>query len=246
MSSAQARLRPSRPLQFFGVGDAALAGRRFVIDGSRATAVPFQRVALLVRYVGEEAWSIDAIARYRSDPKWLDVQAHVHETVLDRAMARGSVVPAPFLTFFENTAELNERAQQSYDRWRRSLARISGKDEWAIHAYLGPHAVPLPRPYVLRMTPPRSRATPPSIAAYATAPAAETLGKMWRACSALASASRPLDPSTAPQHLFSAAFLLQRARVDAFREGLERFTASAQRAGLTVYLEGPRPPYSFV
>ena len=246
MSSAQARLRPSRPLQFFGVGDAALAGRRFVIDGSRATAVPYQRVALLVRYVDEEAWSIDAIARYRADPQWLVGQAHVHETVLDRAMARGAVVPAPFLTFFENTAELNDRARHSYDRWRRSLTRISGKDEWAIHAYLGPHAVPRPRPYVLRMAPPRTRATTPSIAAHATVSAAESLGKMWRACSALASASRPLDPATIPQQLFSAAFLLQRARVEPFREALERFTASAQDAGLTLYLEGPRPAYSFV
>ena len=157
MSSAQARLRSSRPLQFFGVGDAALAGRRFVIDGSRATAVPFQRVALLVRYVDEEAWSTDAIERQRADPHWLVGQAHVHETVLDRAMARGAVVPAPFLTFFESMAELSDCAQQSYDRWRRSLARISGKDEWAIHAYVGPHAVPRSNPYVLRMAPSRAR-----------------------------------------------------------------------------------------
>ncbi len=244
MSSAQARLRPSRPLQFFGVGDAALAGRRFVIDGSRATAVPYQRVALLVRYVDEEAWSNDAIARQRSDPQWLVGQAHVHETVLDRAMARGAVVPAPFLTFYESMAELNERAQQSYDRWRRALARISGKDEWAIHAYLGPHAVPRANPYVLRSA--HSRSKTPSIAAYATAEATETIGKLWRACGLFANASRPLDPSALPQHLLSGAFLVQRSRVEGFRAVLERFSANAQSAGLTVYLEGPRPPYSFV
>ena len=244
MSSAQARLRPSRPLQFFGVGDAALAGRRFVIDGSRATAVPFQRVALLVRYVDEEAWSTDAIERHRSDPQWLVGQAHVHETVLDRAMARGAVVPAPFLTFYESMAELSDRAEGSYDRWRRSLARISGKDEWAIHAYLGPHAVPRRSPYVLRMTPPRAHAAVPLIAAYATPAATQTLGKLWRACGSLANAARPLDSST--QHLFSGAFLVQRPRVEDFRAILERFSESAQSAGLTIYLEGPRPPYSFV
>jgi len=244
VSSAQARLRPSRPLQFFGVGDAALAGRRFVIDGSRATAVPFQRVALLVRYVDEEAWSTDAIERQRADPHWLVGQAHVHETVLDRAMARGAVVPAPFLTFFESMAELSDCAQQSYDRWRRSLARISGKDEWAIHAYVGPHAVPRRNPYVLRMAPPRARASAPSVAAHSTPIATETLGKLWRACGLLANAARPLDPST--QHLFSRAFLVQRPRVESFRAVLERFSESAQSAGVTVYLEGPRPPYSFV
>jgi len=80
VSSAQARLRPSRPLQFFGVGDAALAGRRFVIDGSRATAVPFQRVALLVRYVDEEAWSTDAIERQRADPHWLAARSFPHRS----------------------------------------------------------------------------------------------------------------------------------------------------------------------
>ena len=39
---------------------------------------------------------------------------------------------------FTDTAELEDAARSQYTRWRRTLGRIAGKSEWALHVYRGP------------------------------------------------------------------------------------------------------------
>lgn len=251
MSKAQAQLSverrvypAGRALQFFGVAGGDLAGRRFQVAGERANAIGFGRLSLVVRYVAHGEWSGDELERRRSDERWITAQAVLHELVLERAMMRGPVVPARLLTVFSRLDELEDEARANYDRWRRSLSRIGGKQEWTLQVFHGPHLTPKRSPYVLRVAPLRARAGAPRLAT--AGPIGDHLNRMWTDCAAIVAGSRQIELSGDPHHLFGAAFLLEPGQVAAFQEALEHSYGAGRELGLAYYLEGPRPPYSFV
>lgn len=243
--SVERRIYPAgRALYFFGVAGGELAGRRFQVAGERANAIGFGRLSLVVRYVDQSEWLGEAFERHRADEKWLHAQAALHELVLERAMMRGPIVPARVLTVFPRLDDLEDAARASYDRWRRSLARVAGKEEWTLQVYHGPHVLPRRSPYVLRIAPVRSRAGTLRLP-HVGESVAEHLGALWRTCSAVASGARQIELSGDARHLFGGTFLIASNRVDAFKETLEHFSGAARGFGLAYYLEGPRPPYTF-
>ena len=234
-----------RGLQFFGAADGSLAGRRFQINGERAAALGFERLALLVRPIANDEWTPGVLSSNRENERWVHEQAVLHEAVLDRAMSRGPVVPARFLSVFACYTDLEAYVRTNYDRWRRSLARISGKEEWTLHVFAGPHVPPEHAPYLLRIRPARSR----TVARTRDEPGGvveETLAKTWRACTAGASASRRLDSPHDKRAIFGATLLVPSGRVDALKSSIEGHALAARQLGLTYYLERPRPPFNFV
>jgi hypothetical protein len=245
--SVERRISPAgRSLHFFGITNGDVAGRKFQVGGERASAIGFGRLSLLVRYVPQEEWGGELLERRRSDETWFLGQAALHERVLERAMMRGAVIPAEMLTIFPRLDDLEDAARGNYERWRRLLSRLAGKEEWTMHVFHGPHLLKRERvPYMLRTIPATSRPGKlrvPEIDAHVTA----HLSQMWKACSGVASAARQIQARGGPKQVFGAAFLIGSARVEAFKETLEQLNGDARRLGLAYYLEGPKPPYTFV
>ncbi len=234
-----------RGFQFFGAADVSLVGKRFHVNGQRATAIGFDRLALLVRTVENAEWRPDIVARKRDDAQWVCEQAALHEAILDRAMSRGSVVPARFLSIFEQYSDLEALVRSNYDRWRRALSRIAGKEEWTLHVFAGPHVAPKHSPYLLRVKSTRSRTAAKRLAEPG-GPVDEAIAKTWRACTAIATASRHLESSADRRAVFGATLLVPATRIDLLKEAIERQALPARTLGLTYYLEGPRPPFNFV
>ncbi|MDP9017031.1 MAG: hypothetical protein M3N19_01755, partial [Candidatus Eremiobacteraeota bacterium] len=63
--------------------------------------------------------------------------------------------------------------------------------------------------------------------------------------SALASGSRRIEPLPNAHYLFGGTFLLRRSRLRQFRAALMRYAVAARELGLTYYLDGPHPPFTF-
>lgn len=229
-----------KPVQLFGVVSADLAGRRFVADGKTAAAVAFGNLALVIRDVDPAEWNPQSLTTNLADRAWMLHQASVHQRVLERAMHAGPVVPARLCTVFEHRDQLQDLVASNAERWRKALLRLAGKQEWCLHVYGGPHVASHHEPYLLRVAAAASQ-TPAFEGAEG-----EHLAALWKACGALASGSRRIEPLANPRYLFGGTFLLRRARLRQFRAALLRFAVAARELGLTYYLDGPHPPFTFV
>ena len=232
-----------RVLHLLGVADESLAGRRLRVEGERITITRYEKIALVLRSVDAETWSPQSLELKKNDAEWIEREARLHEAIITRAMIQGAVVPVRPFTLFDGSATLETGARGQYTRWRRSLSRIAGKSEWALHVYRGPHVIPPLRPYLLRTTLARALEDPPR---KVPRPLGDHVVQVWKGCSALATAARRIDALTDPQQLFCAAFLIPHARNEALRDTLERLHPVAKSLGLTYYLEGPRPAFNFV
>jgi hypothetical protein len=238
-----------RAIAVYGVVPATFAGRRYVVDGRRTIIVPSGRVGLVANYVDPAEFAPDAIERQRVDRKWLRERAAHHERVLERLHARGSVLPTPLLTTYGDIGALESAVRKSATRWSRALARVTGKVEYGLHVFTGPHALPPVEPYVLRVSQRAqserrsSRAQP--LATPETTPLAEHLQRLWESCSAAAESVRRFQAPDVRGFAFGAALLLDERAAATLRMALTALEPAGHLLGVTVYLEGPRLPFTF-
>ncbi len=228
-----------RPVQLFGVVSAELAGRRFIAEGKTASAVAYGNLALVIRDVDPAEWNPQSLHTNLADRMWMSRQAAVHQRVLERAMHAGVVVPARLCTVFEHRDQLDELVRSNADRWGKALLRLAGKQEWCLHVYGGPHIASHFEPYLMRVCASATQEAP------CEGESGEHIGGLWKACSALASGSRRIEPLPNAHYLFGGTFLLRRSRLRQFRAALMRYAVAARELGLTYYLDGPHPPFTF-
>lgn len=245
MSRAQAPLASvDRALHLVGIADEELAGRRLRVEGERVSITRYERIALILRTVEADIWTSPTLELKKNDGSWLEREARLHEAIVARAMIQGTVVPVRPFTVFADSGALDEAARTHYTRFRRSITRIAGKAEWAVHVYRGPHRLPEISPYLLRTS--LARPSEDAAARKVLRPHGDHILQVWKSCSALATAARRMEALTDPQQLFCATFLVPQTRRDEFRETLTRLHPQAKELGLTYYLEGPRPAFNFI
>ncbi|MBV8245914.1 MAG: GvpL/GvpF family gas vesicle protein [Candidatus Eremiobacteraeota bacterium] len=216
---------------------AELAGRRFIVEGRAAATIAYGNLALVVRDLDRSDWSDAVIAEKLNDPEWATRQAAMQQRVLERAMSAGPVVPARPLTILRRE-ELETFVRDNGDRLRRTLARIAGKQEWCLHVYLGPHVTSHEEPYVMRVA-------PAVLPAPIEGPFSDHVTALWKRCSAVSFGARRIEPAQNPRYLFGATFLLARNHLREFRAALLDLASEAREMGLTYYLDGPHPPFTF-
>lgn len=134
-----------------------------------------------------------------------------------RALLAGDVVPAPPGTIFGDDGEVLAFLEESYTSLRGALARVRGRWEYRLHVALSDSGFP------------ESRALDLATHIYA---------ELRR----LARSAVPF-PRELPRVL-SAAFLVERAASEAFRDRVDQL--SALNSALELDLTGPWPPYDFV
>ncbi len=246
LTRVEPRVYPTgRAVALFAIGPAEFAGRRLVVEGRRAQAVRFARLALLVAYVDQVEYAAEEVERLRDRPSWLWNEARIHERVVERAATHAAVLPVRLLTVFPHSAALEARAREQYARWSRALARTGSKRECVLHVFFGPHPPPGEAPYLVRVTARASRS--------GRAPAfkgdprlGEHVTALWRACATVATATRRVELAPARGALLSAAFLTAEGGVQTLRDIVERSSEAGASLGVTAYLEGPRPAFTFV
>jgi hypothetical protein len=134
-----------------------------------------------------------------------------------RALLAGDVVPAPCGAVFPDDAGVLAFLEASYTSLRGALARVRGRWEYRLHVSLAD----------------------PS---FSETRALDLATHMYAELRRLARSAVPF-PREAPRVL-SAAFLVERAASEAFRDRVDQL--SALNTALELDLTGPWPPYDFV
>jgi len=234
-----------RAVVLHGVAAPELAGRRLVVEGRRIQAVRFGRLALLISFVAQDEYAGEELERRRCDAVWLRNEARIHERAVERAGVHAAIVPARLLTVFAHPAALEETATEFSARMCRSLTKLGGKKEFALHAFCGPHAAPGVDSYLLRVTAHAARAARLALPKVNEEIGRE-LGEIWRACGLLATSVRRVEGAPSRGLLGSIALLVPDADAETLKLHVSNASIGAAAFGVTYYLEGPRAPFSFV
>lgn len=134
-----------------------------------------------------------------------------------RALLSGDVVPAPCGAVFPGDGEVLAFLEESYTSLRGALARVRGRWEYRLHVTLADPSFPQTR-------------------------ALDLATHIYAELRRLSRSAVPF-PHDAPRVL-SAAFLVERAASEAFRDRVDQL--SALNTALDLDLTGPWPPYDFV
>lgn len=166
--------------------------------------------------------SADVVAS--GDARW------VHESVVERLMRDGTVLPLRLGTVLPDDAAVREMLAADRDELLAALDLVRDAVEVAVHVTWQPDAAD-------------SSATGYLLARLERTRRAMTFGEqMDAALTELARASKR-RVTTTPALLLTSAYLVDHARLDEFRDRIE--SLGFELDGATIVCTGPWPPYSF-
>lgn len=233
------------------------------IEGAAVSAIGTTSLAALVSELDAQAYSPELIEERVGDVEWLAPRAEAHDAVLSWAGHPGPVVPLHMWAMFSGRdgvmAMLESRAAELVPL----LERLRGADEYGLRVYADPAA--------LEKIVAGSDASVAELerTAAAAGPGQRYLierkleGARRDAARALASAraddihaalraqsvaaARDAIPTAASDGsaVLSAAFLVRRDSLDAFRAALTAVVRQTESEGFRFAFTGPWPPYHF-
>ena len=229
-------------------------------------AVLHSAVCAIVEPVCAYEFSPDRLDEKMKSIEWVAGLAHKHETVLERAMRQGPVVPARLCTLFSNAETLRLSLAENEERFLAALKRVQDREEWGLKVFccedrLRTAAGP-DDPQVRALDAAMAKASPgqafiirkrrearlADVAANRTdAVADQTLEALARQTADMR--LRPLLSETAtgrrePMVLNVAALVAVTAR-ESFHSTIARQSERFQFDGFIFEVSGPWPPYSF-
>lgn len=237
------------------------------LDGRSVEVAEASGFRVLITRLPATVYDPDTIARMSGDVSWLSPRAMAHDQVLTWAQERGGVVPFPMFTMFGNAAALNASLASRADSLRGIMQRVAGADEFGVRVHrredrmlAGIHqldpalgglraeaaaASPGQRYLLERKLAERSRAAVRAVSQRLAAEIFQELRGFARDAVA-----RPLTPDPARASdatlVLNGAFLVDRARVDAFRAAVGARMRTHEPHGLEFDFTGPWPAYNFV
>jgi len=103
--------------------------------------IPFRELEAVVSKVSlEEFESKEIQKRAQEEINWIIEKSVIHEKVVEEAMRRNdkilSVIPMKFGTVFKNREGLEKSLNKYYKKFKTTLEKLEGKQEWGIKLYL--------------------------------------------------------------------------------------------------------------
>ena len=181
-----------------------------------------------------------------------------HFDVVSKAFEHGTVLPLRFgIVFDDERAIVEEFLRPRHDELGRMLRELDGQVELRVNAHYRQEAILAEavrenaRIARLREATRGAAAGHPALLELGELGSAEVQARTVRDARALLERLKPLarrfelDEEPIAYQLIRASFLVERKRVKAFDESLEKF-ASDNAGRVDVKLVGPLPPHSFV
>jgi hypothetical protein len=218
---------------------------------------------LVVSSVPAAMYGEDALQHRLQDLEWIGPRALAHEAVIEHFLSFDAVLPMQLFALFKSDARAIEHIVRNNRRIGRILRRIERQVEWGLRLMWDPgslEAAKQPRP--LRATSVQARRVK-SGADYLVRKrnqrdqsrvllqrARADANRVYRTIAGEASEARRRSDveRTAPRSrlLLDAAFLVPARRTKAFQAAVRRHAGPLERAGISVSLTGPWPPYNFI
>lgn len=237
------------------------------LDGRGVELADAAGFRVLVTRLPSSAYDPDTIARMSGDVTWLSPRAMAHDQVLTWAQERGGVVPFPMFTMFGNEAALTASLATRAGSLLEIMQRVAGADEFGVRVHrredrmlAGIHeldpalaglraeaasASPGQRYLLERKLAEQSKTAVRAVSQRLAAEIFQELRAIARDAVA-----RPLTPDPARASdatlVLNGAFLVDRARVDAFRAAVGERMRTHEAHGLEFDFTGPWPAYNFV
>jgi hypothetical protein len=223
--------------------------------------------ALVSRLPGAQ-YAADILERNSGEVAWLSPRAMAHDRVLTWAQEHGGVIPLPMFTLWGGDAALARAIGKRGPELKRVFKRVLGADEYGVRVHRRDadmlKTIDDIDPDLARLRAEANAASPgqryllerkmADQSKQAVRSASLRLARqVFDALKPLArqSIELPLVPEQggrAPEAtlVLNGAFLVDRDRLDAFREALGSHVRTYQPRGLTFDFSGPWPPYNFV
>jgi hypothetical protein len=155
----------------------------------------------------------------------------IHETVVEELMLAGTVLPMRLGTVLPNDAAVRKMLTSDRDELLDGLERVRDAVEVAVHVTWPPGGEGASDTAHLLDRLGRTRR------------AIDFAARMDVAIAELARASKRQVVTSAPELVLTCAYLVDRARLEEFRDCVERL--GSELDGATILCTGPWPPYSF-
>lgn len=227
------------------------------VGGQPVRTVEAAGLAAAVTSVSLDEFGEEPLRRQLEDLTWLEAAAREHHRVIGNVARRGPVIPMRLATIYRSDAGVEAALAARREDFAAALARVTGRAEWGVKAYLAAAASPAGP----GRRPPGS-AAPGSGAAYlrqrrqqvsagraARRTALASAEIIHAALGRLAAATALRPPQSAQlsgqagQMILNAAFLVDNERAAEF--GAAADSLAGQHSAVRLVLTGPWPPYSF-
>lgn len=198
----------------------------------------------------------EPLRAHLEDLPWLERAARAHHRVIGRAAGYGQVIPLRFATIYHDDDRVRTMLRERRDDLTATLARVAGRTEWGVKAYVDPRAF-LPDPaddeasgddspgtaYLLRRRAQRDDKETAHLRA------TERAEEVHTALTALAAASAAHPPQDARLAAYEGWMVLNNSYLVP-DDRTEEFTAAVTGLGerypdFDLEVSGPWPPYSF-
>jgi hypothetical protein len=244
----------------YAVSGAAGANYQLVVKGLTGVAGTALRAvehAGLVAYVSTvplEEFGEEPLRRSLEDLDWLGRTARAHHRVVEAVAEAGATAPVRLVTVYRSENHVRDMLERRHDDFVTGLARVAGRSEWGVKAYVDPTAAPSspdevgeelttgPGTDYLRRRKAKLRSR--EDAWRAAAARADRIHATLTTVAVASQRHRPQDPQLSGRDdwmVLNGAYLVDDDRRDEFAALLD----GLRGPGIEIQLTGPWVPYSF-
>jgi Gas vesicle synthesis protein GvpL/GvpF len=237
------------------------------VDGGALERVEARGLAAVVSRVPLAEYGAVPLRENLNDLGWLERVARAHESVLERALTKSTIVPLRLCTIYEGEQSVRDMLAREHDSLTEALEALAGRQEWGVKLIAdadrlaeaartgSAEAAALEDElgdrtgggaYMLRRRLERH-----------VREAVETLGagladevhaelQNWAGDAVVLPPQNPELSGHAGRMLLNGAYLVEAERVDGLRERVGELEERHRTLGARIELTGPWPPYNFL
>lgn len=237
------------------------------IDGcSPLSLITETGVKALVSPVPLTEFGEEAFRQNLEDLRWLEEKVHLHESIVESALAHGPLLPLKFGTIFLDLEKIQAVVRRNAPTLLAALEALRGKEQWGVKVYAEPAilqaAVIRNDPVLLAMSVEVSAQQPgqafflkKQIERIASSKSRECVEALF--CEALGTIREtvvdmlehpPFLPEARPEErmILNVECLVRCEGVTDFHAAIQRWSEGHAQEGVRLVVSGPWPPYHFV
>jgi hypothetical protein len=235
------------------------------VHGSPVERIEADGLAVLVSRVPLAEFGEDALRRNLNDLDWLERVAREHETVLERALEAGTIVPLSICTIFTDEQGVAQMLTERRPDLATALDVLEGREEWGVKLTVDRAALEAAArdrapddldqqiegqsaggAYMLRRRQERQLREAADRLAGGLAEDVHARLQDWATDAVVNPPQNPELSGHEGDMLLNAAYLVEAAKVERLHELVEELRERHRELGARIELTGPWPPYNFV